>query len=190
MPALGDVLGTHADADARPDFVARDRGGQEFPAAHAGAQLGDCDQRRQHYRADVQHALAVHVVEFEALHLRAVDERRVRRRQPLAGAPYRACLCRVELGERRVQDTAPFKIGAVDRAPERIQHQQLDACQHFRRDRLVAQVGAQSAVGWAGREIASTHRFHRAGAGTRESGTGGGRAGGQQHAPLMEIEIP
>ena len=90
VPALADVLRPHAQADARADFVAGDRGGEEFAAAHAAAQFGDREQRRQHHRAHVQHALAVHVVELEALHLRAVDERRVRRRQPPRRAPHRA----------------------------------------------------------------------------------------------------
>ena len=132
MPALRDVLGAHADADARSDLVARDRRGQEFLAAHAGSHFGDRDQRRQHHRADVQHALAVHVVELEALHLRAVDERRVRRRQFLSGAPHRARLRGVELAEALLQDAAPFEVGAVNRAAERIEHQQLDAREHFR----------------------------------------------------------
>ena len=92
MPALRDVLGPHADADARADFIAGDRGGQEFAAAHARAHLGNRDQRGQHHRAHVQHALAMHVVELEALHLRAVDQRRVRRRQPQRRAPHAARL--------------------------------------------------------------------------------------------------
>ena len=89
VPARGDVRGAHAQADARADFVAGDGGGQEFPAAHAGLQFGERDQRRQHHGADMQHAGAVHVVELEALHLGAVDERRVRRRELLARCPRR-----------------------------------------------------------------------------------------------------
>ena len=84
-------------------------------------------QRRQGDRADMQHALAVHVVELEALNQRAVDQRGMRRRQPLRRAPDAAGLGGVERAERRAQDAAPFEIGAVERAAERIEDQQLDA---------------------------------------------------------------
>ena len=82
---------------------------------------------------------AVHVVELEALHQRAVDERRVRRRQPFRRAPDAAGFGRVETAEPRPQDAAPFEIGAVKRAAERIQHQELDARDDLGRDILVAQ---------------------------------------------------
>ncbi len=80
MKALLEMLGPHADADARPDFVAGDRCSQKFPAAQAFFELRHRDQRGQYDRADMQHSLTMHVVELEALHLRAVHERRVRRR--------------------------------------------------------------------------------------------------------------
>ena len=70
MPALADMLLAHAHADARADLVAGDRGGEKVAAAQAGVALRDRDQGRQRHRADVQHALAMHVVELEALHLR------------------------------------------------------------------------------------------------------------------------
>ncbi len=90
MPALADMLRPHAQADPRPDLVAGDGGAHEIAPAHAGPQLGDREQRRQGHRAHMQHAGAVHVVELEALHQGAVDQRRMRRRQPLSGAPHRA----------------------------------------------------------------------------------------------------
>ncbi len=81
MPALPDMLLPHAQAHARADLVARDGGAQELAPVHS-AELGDRDQSRQHHRAHVQHAFAVHVVQLEPLDLRAVRERRVRRREP------------------------------------------------------------------------------------------------------------
>ena len=67
VPALRDVLLPHADADARTDFVAGDRRAQEIAPAHARPDLGDREQRRQRDRADMQHALPMHVVQLEAL---------------------------------------------------------------------------------------------------------------------------
>ena len=92
MPALLDVPRTHAQPDARADLVARHGGGEKLLAAEIAAHLGDGQERGQHDRADVQHAGAVHVVELEALHLRAVGERRVRRREAVRRAPYAAGL--------------------------------------------------------------------------------------------------
>ena len=137
MPALSDMLRTHAFADARADFVAGDRRAQEIAAAHAGMQLGHRQKRRQGDRADMQHALAVHVVELEALDERAVDQRGMRRRQPLRRSPYAAGLGGVEFAERRAQDAAPFEIGAVERAAERIQDQQFDAADDVSRNVFV-----------------------------------------------------
>ena len=101
-------------------------------------QFGDRDQRRQRDRADMQHALAMHVVELEALDQRAVDQRGMRRRQKLRRSPHAAGFGRVELAERRPQDAAPFEIAAVERAAERIEHQQLDARDDFSRNVFVA----------------------------------------------------
>ena len=137
MPALRDVLGSHAQADARSDLVAGDGGRQELLAAHAGLHLRDRDQRGQHDRADVQHARAVHVVELEALDLRAVDERGVRRGELQVRAPHRAAACRVDRAERLLEDARPLEIGAVERAAERVEHQELDARCALLRDRFV-----------------------------------------------------
>ena len=62
--------------------------------------LGDGDQRRQRHRADMQHGLAVHVVELESLHLGAVEQRRMRRGQFPIAAPDRRGARRVERFER------------------------------------------------------------------------------------------
>ena len=116
VPALPDVLLAHAHADARPDLVAGDRGGEEFAPAQLGVAFGDREQRRQGDRADVQHARAMHVVELEALHLRAVDERRVRRREPLAcPRPLRRGL--IDRRQRILQDAAPFQVRAEQPQP-------------------------------------------------------------------------
>ena len=114
VPALGDMLLAHAHADARADLVAGERRDQQLAPGEIGVALGDRDQRRQHDRADVQHAGAMHVVELEALHLGAVHERGVGRGQLLAGAPDRRRARGVELPERVLEDAAPFEVGAVD----------------------------------------------------------------------------
>src|SRR5712672_2557306 len=77
VPALADMLLAHAAADAGTDLIARDRCGEKIAPAHRRMTLSDRDQRRQHDRAAVEHAVAMHVVELEALHLRAVNERRI-----------------------------------------------------------------------------------------------------------------
>ena len=41
--------------------------------------------------------------------------------------------------KRALQDARPRQVGAVDRAAERVEHQQLDARAHLVRDVLVAQ---------------------------------------------------
>ena len=70
MPALADMLLPHAPSDARADLVAGHRGGEKVPSAQVGVALRYRDQRGQRDRAHVQHALAMNVVELEALHLR------------------------------------------------------------------------------------------------------------------------
>ena len=107
-----------------------------MPAWH----LGDRDQRRQHHRADVQHALAMHVVELEALHLRAVDQRGVRRGRAQRRAPDRRGAGRVRLGERRPQDAAPLEVArrrARSRAKSRISS--LMRSTHLGRNPVVAE---------------------------------------------------
>src|SRR5262249_19508365 len=86
----------------------------------------------------------VHVVELEALHLSAVDERRIGRGQRLRRAPDRGRARGIEAAERRLQDAAPFERGAIDRAAERIQHEQLDALAHLVWNLLVAKPGHEA----------------------------------------------
>ncbi len=74
------MLRAHAFADARTDLVAGHGGREEIAAAETGAKLGDRQQRRQCDRTDVQDALAMHIVEFEALNEGAIDQRGMRRR--------------------------------------------------------------------------------------------------------------
>ena len=85
------------------------------------------DERRQRYGADMQDALAVHVVEFEPLDLSAIDQSRMCRRQLPIGAPDRRVSRLVALFEGVPQDTAPFQLGAVDRAAERVENKELEA---------------------------------------------------------------
>src|SRR5678815_5315524 len=90
MPPLADMLGPHAEAHARAGLVARGRRRQKLLTGYIVFELRDGDERRKDHGADVQHARAVHVVELEALNLRAVGERGVRSGKPLACAPYAA----------------------------------------------------------------------------------------------------
>ncbi len=141
MPALPDMLLAHALADARTDLVAGDSGRQEVAAGKLGMAFGHRNQGRQRDGADMQNALAMDVVEFEALNLRPVDQRRMGRRQALAGPPDRGRAGGVERRAGLAQDAAPFEIDAVDRAADRIENQQLDALADLRRNPLVAQRG-------------------------------------------------
>ena len=141
VPALADVLRPHAQADPRADLVAGDGGAQEVAAAHARAQLGDGDERRQGHRADVQHAGPLHVVELEALHEHAVGKRRVRRAEPLLAAPHAALGRGVDARKRRHQDAAPFESGAEQGAAERVEHEQFQPLDHLARDALVGEAG-------------------------------------------------
>src|SRR5215510_10858739 len=83
MPALPDVLGPHAQAHARADLVAGHRRGEEIAAAHAALELHHGHERRERNGAHVQHAGAVHIVELESLHQRAVGQRRMPRSRKL-----------------------------------------------------------------------------------------------------------
>src|SRR3977135_3455043 len=120
MPALPDMLLAHALADARTDLIAGNGGRQELTARQLGMAFGHRDQGRQRDGADMQDALTMDVVELEALHLRPIDQRRMRRRQALAGAPDRGRAGGVERRAGLAQDAAPFEIDAVDRAADRI----------------------------------------------------------------------
>src|SRR5438552_12256831 len=118
MPALADVLRSHAEPDARTDLIAGHRGCDDVTARELRVSLSNGDQRRQRYRADMQDAFAVHVVEFEALHLRAVDQSRVRRREPPIGAPDRGLARFVDPFERYPEDAAPFQMCTIDCAAQ------------------------------------------------------------------------
>ena len=80
MPALADMLRPHAQPDARPDFVSGERRRNEIFSRRRRLGFGQRDQRRQRHCADMQHALAMYVVEFEALDLRTL------KRVPLTNA--------------------------------------------------------------------------------------------------------
>jgi hypothetical protein len=139
VPALADMLLAHAPSDPRPDLVAGHGGGEKFLAAESGMTLRHRDQRRQRDCADMQHALAVDVVELEALHLRAVGERRVGRGEAQLGAPHRRGTGCVHRFKRPLQNAAPFEVGAIDGAAERVEDQQLDPLAHLGGDCLVGE---------------------------------------------------
>jgi hypothetical protein len=69
----------HADADPRPNLVARDGGGEKFTSGEPRMILRHRDQRWKCYRPDMQHALAMHIVEFETLHGGPVHQGGMRR---------------------------------------------------------------------------------------------------------------
>ena len=141
MPALADMLLPHAQSDPRTDLVAGHRGGQEFPSVQHGMTLRHCDQCGQRHRADMQHAPAVNVIELEALHLGAIDQRGMRRGEPHRRAPNRGCARRVHFFERTAQDATPCEMRAVNGTAERIEDQKLDALPHRLRDPLIGQRG-------------------------------------------------
>src|SRR5271155_1327104 len=116
MPTLADMLLAHAQADARSDLVAGDRGGEKIAAGEFGMTFRDRDQRRQRHRADMEDGGTVDVIELETLHLRAVEQRGMRRGEFTVGAPNRGGARTIERFERAAQDAAPFEIGAVDGA--------------------------------------------------------------------------
>jgi hypothetical protein len=65
----------------------------------------------------------MHVIKLKALHLRAIDQRRMRRREPPIGAPDRRVARFVEVFERFAKDAAPLQMRSVNCAAERIQNQ-------------------------------------------------------------------
>ncbi len=142
MPALADMLGPHAEADPRPDLVAGDRGAQEIASAHARPHFDDREQRRQRHRADMEHAGTMDVVELEALHQRAVDERRMRRGQPpcRCPTPRRRAWCRpprasstgFRLHGRPVPNMAQ---------PSEVEDQELDPRDHLGGNLLIGEPG-------------------------------------------------
>src|SRR6516165_11798590 len=69
---------------------------------------------------------AMQVIELKTLHLRAVDQRRMDRRKLPVGAPDAGGSRLVEAFQCLANDTAPFQIGAVNGAAERIQNKQLE----------------------------------------------------------------
>src|SRR5262245_3076930 len=88
----------------------------------------------------MEHAVAMDVIELEALHLRAVDERRVGRGQLLRGAPDRGRARGIERAKGALQDPAPFEVRAIDPATERVEDQELDALAHVIRNLLVGKL--------------------------------------------------
>ena len=138
VPALADMFLAHALADARTDLVAGERRDQQLAPGEISVALRHREQGRQRDSADMQHTDAMHVVELEALHLGAVDHRGVGRGQRLAGAPDRRRAGGVELPERVLENPAPFQIGAVDGAAERVENKEFQSLPYVSRDLFVA----------------------------------------------------
>jgi len=121
------MLRTHAQADARSDFIAGKRRRDEILPRELRMRFRHRNERRQCHGADMQNALAVHVVELETLHLRAVDQSRMCRRQFPIGAPDRRVLRFVALLEGLPQDAAPLQLRAINRAAKRVQNEELES---------------------------------------------------------------
>src|SRR2546428_12458185 len=89
----------------------------------------------------MQHAGAMHVVELEALYLRAVRERCVRRREAQRSPPHAARGILVDPSERVAQDPAPLQVRAIERAAQGIENEQLDPLAHLGGNRAVSKPG-------------------------------------------------
>jgi hypothetical protein len=133
------VKRTHRHADARSHFVAGHGRGQETLAGDAAFQLGERDERGQRGGANVHRALAVNVVELEALDERAVQQCGARRRYALVGAPQPAELAVVHRHDAFDGDLAVLLACSVDTAAQRIEDEELDALAHFRGNLLVGE---------------------------------------------------
>src|SRR5580704_13248652 len=138
MSALPDMLLAHAKPDARPDLVAGDGGGQDIAAGELCMTFRDRDQCRQRHSADMEHGGAVDVIKLETLHLRAVEERRMRRGEFSIAAPDRGRARCIERFQCAAQNAAPFERRAVDAAAERIEDEKLYPLAYRRRDLVVA----------------------------------------------------
>src|SRR5919198_517358 len=57
----------------------------------------------------------------------------------LRGAPNDARRGAIDAGQRDAQHAAPLEVGAVERAAERVEDEELQALAHLRRNLLVAQ---------------------------------------------------
>ena len=144
VPALGNVLGPHANTDARSDFVARDRGSQKFRSTEIATIFSDRQQGRQHHCTHVQDALAVDIIEFKALHLGTVDQCSVGCGQAFTGAPDLGTAAVIDRREGFAQNPAPFELGPIKRAAQRIKNQELDTRLDLRRDLLRRQPGYET----------------------------------------------
>ena len=139
MPALADMLRAHAEADARPDLVAGDGGGEEIAAGKLWR--GFRRPRSAPAASPRRHAARLRCTSSSSKLCTSVPltsaacgaERRLAVPQIAGGAR------RVELVEGLPQDAAPFEIGAVDGAAERIEDQQLDAREDIGRNLIVGQ---------------------------------------------------
>src|ERR1700688_4500809 len=116
MPALANMLRPHAHADPRADLVTGNRGGEEIAPRHAGPRLGDGEESGQGDGADMEDALAVHVVELEALDEGPVDQCGMRRREARRRAPDAATGRAVDGCQRLHQQAAPLELGPEDGA--------------------------------------------------------------------------
>ena len=137
-----DVLGSHAHADARPDLVARDGGGEKFLAAHARPQLGD----RRSARAAPPRRRAARPARCTSSSSK-----------PCTCVPLTSAACGAEsvcvvphTAQACVVSSSPSvscrmrhhsRSRAVERAAERVEHQELDALAHLGGNVLVAQPG-------------------------------------------------
>ena len=89
VPALADMFLPHADADAGADLVTGNCRSEEFLARDGRILLEYGQNAGQGHGAHMQNAHAMHIVELEALHQRAIDEDCVGRGELILCSPYR-----------------------------------------------------------------------------------------------------
>ncbi len=140
MPALADMLLSHAHADARADLVAGDGGGAGSPGLSSSAWHS---------------ATAISAGRVTAPTCSTAERWTSSSSKLWTSVPLTSAACGEDSSQRcprpqvvRVassaarypQDAAPFEPGAIDRAAERIEDQQFDARADLRRDSLISQL--------------------------------------------------
>ena len=127
MPPLPDMPLPHADSDPGTNLVTGDGGGEKVAPADRRFTLENREDWRQRDRPHVKDTDPMHVVELEALHQGAIYEDGMRRRQPIASSPNGRRSRLIYVGEGFAQDPAPREVSPIDRATERVEHEELDA---------------------------------------------------------------
>jgi len=122
MPAFTEMLLTDALPDARGGLIAGDRRAEKIASRHRPAGFRECKQNRHRDAADMHHAMAVNVIDFESLNHSTVDERSVRRCKPPIGAPHSACAARFQFRKSVCENLAPRLLRCVKATADRVEN--------------------------------------------------------------------